>query len=144
MLERNRHKTCSKKLRMKYLLVLPLLLLLGWQKQSIGPISIDAIKADQAFIHYMELMKAHQRAIISDEWGLRTEKVKSEMEEAKKNKRTTEFYKRLKNSKGISYYTATNELMNKYLMLTIKYSLKDVVNKRVFNEAAKQYNSEHK
>jgi parvulin-like peptidyl-prolyl isomerase len=129
---------------MKYLLVIPLMLLLGWQKQSSNQITIDAIKADQSFIHYMELMKAHQRAIISDEWGLRTEKVKSEIEEAKKNKTTSELYKRLKNDKGISYYTATNELMNNYIMLANKYSLKDEVNKKVFNEATKQYNREHK
>jgi len=129
---------------MKYLLVIPLMLLLGWQKQSSDQIKVDAIKADQSFIQYMELMKAHQRAIISDEWGLRTEKVKSEMEEAKKNKMTVELYKRLKNAKGISYYTATNELMNNYIKLAIKYSLKDEVNKKMFNEATKQYYSEHK
>jgi parvulin-like peptidyl-prolyl isomerase len=129
---------------MNYLLVIPLMLLLSWQKQSSNQITVDAIKADQSFIHYMELMKAHQRAIISDEWGLRTEKVKSEIEEAKKNKTTSELYKRLKNDKGISYYTATNELMNNYIMLANKYSLKDEVNKKVFNEATKQYNREHK
>ncbi|MDO8997657.1 MAG: hypothetical protein Q7U77_13615 [Sediminibacterium sp.] len=129
---------------MKYLIVIPLMLLLGWQKQSGDHITIDAMKADQSFIHYMELMKVHQKAIISDEWGLRTEKVKNELEEAKRRKNTLEFYKRLKNAKGISYHTATNELMSNYIRLSIKYSLKDEVNKRVFNDAMKQYNSKNK
>lgn len=34
---------------MKYLLVIPLMLLLGWQKQSSDQIKVDAIKADQSF-----------------------------------------------------------------------------------------------
>jgi parvulin-like peptidyl-prolyl isomerase len=144
MLEKNRYKASSNNLRMKYLLVIPLMLLLAWQKQNSDQITVDAIKADQSFIHYMELVKAHQRAIISDDWSLRSEKVKSKMEEAKKNKTTVELYKRLKNAKGISYYTATNELMNNYIKLAIKYSLKDEVNKKMFNEATKQYYSEHK
>ena len=129
---------------MKVLLFVPLFFLLSWQNQSLNEISIDIIKADKSFIRYMELMNAHQKAIIRDEWGLRTEKVKNELEEAKRKKNTIDFYKKLKNAKGISYHAATNELMSNYIKLSIKYTLKDEVNKKAFNEAMKQYSSEHK
>jgi hypothetical protein len=129
---------------MKVLLFIPLFFFLSWQNQSGDQISIDVIKADKSFIHYMELMNAHQKAIIRDEWGLRTEKVKNELEDAKRKKNIIDFYKKLKNAKGISYHAATNELMSYYIRLSIKYSLKVEVNKKVFNEAMKQYSSEHK
>jgi hypothetical protein len=129
---------------MKYLLLLPLMLLLSWQKEDNKELTVDLIKADRSFIHYMQLIKAHQKALIEDEWGLRTEKVKKDLEDAKKNKTSVEFSKTLRNKKGVSLYTARTELMKAYLLLAARYSLKNEDNKKLFNQAIQQYYTEHR